>query len=135
MPMGGDGSREVLRQVVRVLALAPIGTGAAAALFGTAIIPDVKSVDPSVESEMRFFAVWWVGAGIYLYTLAARIEVAGKELRVLCALLFSSGCVRWLSVAVDGWPHPIFVTLASVEVALPVLLVVWQSKVAAPANA
>ncbi len=58
-----------LRAALLVLGAVPLLTGAASILLGSAIIPG-PDPSPSVESELRFYAAWWTGAGAVLLWVA-----------------------------------------------------------------
>src|SRR5687768_2996262 len=104
-----------LRFAIRALALVPIATGLASVVGGSGIIPTAGEVSPNVESELRFFSVWWVGLGLYLWSLAPRIDVRGRELRIVCALLFAGGLARLWAIADVGRPDDRFVVLMAIE--------------------
>lgn len=115
-----------MAQALRLLALVPIATGLASVLLGAAIVPGGASA--SVESELRFYAVWWVGLGIYLWSLAPRVLERGRELRVVCALLFAGGLARLGAIADVGAPEPTFVGLMVVEWVVAVGLWAWHAR-------
>lgn len=119
-----------LRRALRILAAVPIVAGGATALFGSSIIRDHGPVSGSVESELRFYGVWWIGLGIFLASLAPRIEERGRELRVACALLFLGGLARLWAIADVGRPAAEYVVLMVIELVVAVVLVLWQSRVA-----
>jgi hypothetical protein len=43
-------------------------------LLGSDSIPDSGQPSASIESELRFYSVWWIGAGVFIAWLASRIE-------------------------------------------------------------
>jgi hypothetical protein len=102
--------------------------GTATALFGSGSIASAGEPSASTESELRFYSVWWIGAGIFLAWLAPRIEERTRELRVFCALLFLAGLSRVLGILDAGWPRPIHIVLLALELSLAVILVVWQAR-------
>jgi hypothetical protein len=124
-----------LRLTLYVLAVIPVVAGAATVLLGGDSIPDAGQPTASVESELRFYSVWWIGAGVFLAWLAPRIEERTRELRAFCAFLFLAGISRVLAIVVVGWPHPSQVVLMAIELTLPIVLVVWQSRVASSSPA
>jgi hypothetical protein len=119
-----------LRIALRALALVPIVTGLASAVGGSGIVPGGGGVSPSVESELRFFSIWWVGLGLYLWSLAPRLEERGRELRVACGLLFAGGLARLWAIADVGRPDGTFVVLMVVEWVVAVGLVLWHARAA-----
>lgn len=126
----GTRSPEALRRTLLLLAIVPIVTGTMTVLGGSNIVPEGGSPSASVESELRFFAVWWIGAGLVLAWIAGDVLQRGRELRVLCVLLFLGGIARALALLDAGSPAPLFVVLMVVELVLPVVLVLWQKRVA-----
>jgi uncharacterized protein DUF4345 len=123
-------SRKYLQRTLVALAAIPIATGALSLLLGSAVIPDAGSTAASVESELRFYSVWYLGAGVFLASLAPRIEQRGRELQAVCGLLVLGAVGRLLAIASSGRPHPLFVALLVVELVLPPVLVLWQARVA-----
>ncbi len=117
-----------LSQVLRVLAVIPMVAGLASVLFGSAIVREHGPSNASVESELRFYAVFYVAYGAFLWSLAPRVAERGRELRWAAAVLFCGGLARVVGVLVDGWPEADYVVLMVVELTLPGVLVAWQRK-------
>ena len=125
-------SPSLLRTAMRVTAIVPLSTGLCAAVAGPGFLPgDQGVVDATLAQEFRFFAVWWTAVALYLWSLADRVAEASREFALACGVLFVSGAARWLSFATHGWPHPLFVGLAAVEVVAPLPLVWIQRQVRA----
>lgn len=103
--------------------------GAATVLLGAASVPDEGIVTPDVDTEMRFYAVWYVVAGVLLLRAVARVEAETWLIRVVAAGFFAAGCARILSWAVVGKPHASAIVLMVVELVLPVVIVLWQAVV------
>jgi hypothetical protein len=122
-------SRRHLQRAIVAVAAVPIATGAVSILFGSAVIPGGGSPSAGVESELRFYAVWWVGAGVFLASLAPRIEERGRALRAVCALLVLGAVGRMLAIFDAGWPPAMFVVLLGLELVVPLVLVVWHVRV------
>jgi hypothetical protein len=125
----GSQSRRNLQRLLVAIGLVPIVTGAVSLVLGTDAIPEAGSPSANTESELRFYAVWWLGAGLFLASLAPRIEQRGRELRAVCALLVLGACGRALAIADAGRPQPIFVVLMTLEFLIPPALVLWQARV------
>ena len=119
-----------LERVLYVLSAVAIVAGAATVVLGSDSVPSPGETTANLESELRFYAVWWIGAGVFLLWLARRVATATTELRAFCALLFLAGLARLVSVVDDGWPSAGQNVLMALELALPVVLVVWQSRAA-----
>jgi hypothetical protein len=119
-----------LRRTLSVVAFVPIITGLLTVLLGADSVIGAEEASPNLESELRFYSVWWIGAGLFLLWLAPQVERRTLELRVFCGLLFLSGVSRLLAAAATDWPSTGQQMLMAIELALPVLLVTWQARVA-----
>jgi len=106
---------------LRLLAAIPILTGAAVVVFGARIIPGADG-SASLASELRFFAVWWIGAGLFLAWVAADAVGRRRELSAFCGLLFLGGVARAIAYASEGRPATLFVVLMAIELVLPLVL-------------
>lgn len=127
-------SEKGLSRLLLILAVIPIATGVIAFLGGSDAIIDSGEVTPTVESELRFYSVWWIGVGLYLAAIARRPLERGRELRIVAGLLFLAGIGRMLAVIDTDWPHGMYVVFMAIELTLPVLIVVWHARLAGRAD-
>ncbi|MFF5205668.1 DUF4345 domain-containing protein [Streptosporangium sp. NPDC000396] len=125
-------SRRALQTAVVLLGLVVLGTAVNDIAFGPAALPDhaQTQVNATLDSNYRFFAGVWFALGIVMLTLARRVEHSGPALRAVCGAVFLGGLARVLSLAVAGPPHPLFAAFIGVELLTPLVLVVWQSRLA-----
>ena len=79
---------------------------------------------------MRFYAAWYLAAGVFLLRTVARVESEGPKIRAICAVLFLAALARVISLVAVGAPHPIFLVLMAIEFAIPAVVVPWQAAVA-----
>lgn len=128
------GRGRALTRTLYALAVVPVVAGSATVLLGSGSVPAPGDPSANLESELRFYAVWWIGAGLFLAWLAPRVAERTLELRVLCGLLFLAGLSRVLGIAIDGRPSGGQLVLMAVELALPPVLVIWQARVARDAR-
>ena len=124
------GSGRGLRLFLALLGAVMVVAGTTAVLFGASSIAGVDAASPAVDSEMRFFAVWYVVAGAMLLRAIPRLEGAGPTVRLVGAAFFVAGCARILSWAVVGEPPTTAVVLMVIELILPFVIVPWQAGVA-----
>lgn len=118
-----------LQAVLVALGLVAVSFELAGLLGGAATVRDAGSVAPNVDSEFSFFASWYLGAGVVLLVTVRRLEESGTVIRSLCALLLLAAGGRALSIATVGAPHPLYVILMAVEVAIPAVVIPWQTAV------
>ena len=119
-----------LTRTLYVVAIVPILAGLWTVVAGADSVPDPNGAPPNVESELRFYAVWWIGAGLFLAWLAPRVTERTLELRVFFALLFLAGLSRGLAALDTDWPSTGQVILLVLELVLPVVFISWQARVA-----
>jgi Domain of unknown function (DUF4345) len=124
-----------LRLTLYVVSVIPIVAGALTVVLGADSVPSPGDPSPNLESELRFYSVWWIGAGLFLAWLAPRVEERTTELRVFCALLFLSGLSRVFAAIATDWPSTGQLVLMAIELTLPIVFVVWQSRVVRPLRA
>jgi hypothetical protein len=121
-------SLKALRGLLYVFGTVAIVAGLATVALGSESIPSAGDPNANLESELRFYAVWWVAAGVFLWWLAPRVEERARELRVFCALLMLAPISRLLAVLETDWPSPGQIALLVIEAVLAVLLPIWQAR-------
>lgn len=116
--------------VLTIVAVVMIGAGAGTVVAGASSVPREGVVTPDVDTEMRFYAVWYVVMGIVVLRSVAIVEAATWTVRLLGAGFFFAGCGRILSWVAVGKPHVSQVALMVIELLLPALIIPWQAAVA-----
>jgi hypothetical protein len=79
--------------------------------------------DASVDSELRFYAGWYVVAGSLMRRAALDPELDRSVRPTIEAGWILAVAGRLLSVRAAGRPHPIFLALTALEVAMAAVLV------------
>jgi hypothetical protein len=79
---------------------------------------------PTVDSELRFYAPFWITYGAVLIWVARRLRQRIAWVPGLAVLFFAGGVGRAIAYMVAGAPHPAFVGLMCVELGLPIVFVV-----------
>jgi hypothetical protein len=98
-----------------------------------AIIGSV-AVNPTMAGEDRFFAGMFLCFGIALLWCSRDVQRKRIYVNLLAAVLFVGGIGRLLAVVIDGPPHPFYVAMLALELALPPLMVVAANRVADPVS-
>lgn len=88
--------------------------------FGPSVSDGFRS--PSVDSEFRFYSVFWVAYGALLWRAAGILPAELGGAGWLIALFGIGGVGRAISHLVYGSPAPLFVALTWVEIALAILM-------------
>jgi hypothetical protein len=113
----------VLGAIALVMGVLGVVTGGGGGLDG-------GHVSPNVDSEIRFFAAWYAGAGVLLLRVRHRVETETTLIRGVCAVLLLAAVGRVFSIIAVGTPNGAFLFLMAVEFAIPAVIVPWQAAVA-----
>lgn len=122
--------QRVLQWLWATFGVVAVVFGSLSVVFGSAVQPEAGTVAPGVESELRFYAAWYVVAGVLALRTVPRIASEGTTIRVLCAGLFVGGAARLVAALRVGWPPAFFVVLMVLEFLIPAIVVPWQAAVA-----
>jgi uncharacterized membrane protein len=91
-------------------------------VLGHSWLPDTMPVSASIDSEHRFFASIFLMYGVALLWCAKAVSERRSVFHFLLLTLFVGGLARIVSLSVSGWPHPLFISLGILELAVPPLL-------------
>jgi hypothetical protein len=119
-----------LQAVTGALGILAIVTGVMAVAGGPAGMLDGQATTATVDSEVRFMAVYWLAYGIGTLYLVPRIASLSTLYRGWLAVMFASGVARAISFLLNGAPHPVIAAAILVELLLPPVLFLWQRRVA-----
>jgi hypothetical protein len=123
-------SRSALRALVCVGGVVATTAGLDTVIRGARSLPRQKLANPSVESELRFYAAFYTAYGLAALRVAPRADRDTAAMRALGGALFLAGLARaggWLAA---GRPHGLQRALLVVELAAPPVIVAWQARLA-----
>lgn len=123
-------SRRALRGVFYLGGLVATAAGLHTVIAGAKSLPDQETANEAVESELRFYAAFYVAYGIAVLSTAPRADRATGPVRALAGSLFLAGLGRargWRSV---GRPHRMQQGLLIAELLGPPVITAWQAAVA-----
>jgi hypothetical protein len=112
-------AERALRTVLLGTGCIAAATGGAVALRGSRAIPGGAPVNASVDSVLRFYAVMWATQASVTIPLARRPTIDDSTLTAVSASTFAGGVARLLAMRQSGLPHPLFGTLAALELLTP----------------
>jgi hypothetical protein len=92
-------------------------------LFGSSTIIGGGSVNATIDSDLRFYALLFAAYGLTYVWCAADIADRGRVANVLGAIFFAGGLARLLAWGVSGQPNWFYVLMIPVELLIP--LVNW----------
>jgi hypothetical protein len=126
----GDPSRRGLQVLLAILGTVALTLGLLTAIVGTSNIPGGDDVSASVDSEMRFHAVWYAVVGALVLLSIRKMEDSTTLIRAVGAGVFLAGCSRIISIVVVGRPATTYVVLMVIELVLPFVVIPWHAIVA-----
>jgi hypothetical protein len=119
----------LLRALITLIGITAIVTGIFVVLTGSSGQVDGTQAAPSVESELRFFAAFWVAYGAAALYVAPRAVRDIHAVRALALFLFLGGVARGIAWIADGRPHTLFVVLLVLELLLPPSILLLQRSI------
>ena len=122
-------NRRLFQALLVLLGGVMVAAGLGTVLLGAGSVIGVDDVTPEIDSEMRFYALWYAVAGLGMLRAVPRVESSGLMVRAVAAAFFIAGCARALSWLTVGRPHSFTVVLMVIELLLPVVLIPWQASV------
>lgn len=123
-------TRRNLQISMAVLACVPVLTGLIGMLGIYDPIYHDLPIDPTLDSNLRFYAGVWCGLGLAGFWLLPRIEHQTTLFRAIWLAIFIGGLGRLLSLISVGMPFPPFVGFIALELVGAPLIVWWQAKIA-----
>ena len=129
--------RRGLSTLLAVLGCVGVAAGSHDVLRGVAGVRGrrTRSIDASVDSELRFFAAWYIVAGVNMLRAARAPEREKAAVELISAGWLAAVVGRMLSRRSTGQPHPLYTALTGAELAIATVLVPWQRRVARDADA
>jgi hypothetical protein len=107
--------------VIVVIAMAHVALGPAA-------IPGGLPGNATMDSEDRFYAVFFLAYGAGVLWCTRDVERKSGLVYFLAATFFVGGLARLVSMARVGPPHVFFVVMTALELALPIAFVLIQRR-------
>jgi hypothetical protein len=112
--------------VIAVLSSVPVLSGLLGIVGGPDVLPGGEAVNATVDSEYRFTNVFWLAAGLLIWWSLRRPQERADVTRVILAIASLGAIPRLVSIAVTGWPHPVFVGALALELFVVPLLIWWH---------
>jgi len=123
--------RTALQVLLVLLGAVAVVAGLYTVATGTAGMAGDNSATPNVESELRFYSVFWSAFGILALHAARRPERETVLLRGLALFLFLGGAARGAAWIASSRPDSQFIVLMGLELGLPLFIAWSQARIAA----
>jgi Domain of unknown function (DUF4345) len=128
-PTPSIGAR-TLRAVLFLGGAVATAAGLHSVFAGAKSLPGQPPANPVVESELRYYAGFYVAYGLLTLRIAPRADRDTAAVRALAGTLLLAGLARaggWIAV---GPPQRLQRGLLVIELAAPPLIVGWHARVA-----
>jgi hypothetical protein len=116
-----------LRALLLAGGLVATAAGFHSALTGGRSIPPWRTLAPEVESELRYYGVFYAAFGLNLIDVARSPKLEGRRIDVSSAVVLAGGLARASAWRQAGPPHPLQRVLLGIEVGAPVVVSIWRS--------
>jgi hypothetical protein len=125
-------NKRILQIVTAILALVPIATGVIGMLGLNDPIYAAMDLPKNalLDSNLRFFAGFWLGMGLAMMWLVPRIDSQTLLFRAIWIAIFIGGIGRLLSIFLIGPPPLPFIGFTALEIFGAPIFIAWQSSVA-----
>ena len=129
-------SEKTLLRLLRGLLFALGGVAVVAGLItvatGTAGMPGDSEATANVESELRFYAVFWSAFGVFALIAARDPRQRGSLIHLLALFLFLGGLARAIAWIATSRPDTQFLILMGLELSIPLFLVWAEARLNGP---
>ena len=86
-------------------------------------------MNATVDSQCRFANVFWLAAGLLVWWSLHRPDQRSEVTQVTLAIASVGGVARLVSAVLTGWPHPVFVGVTVLELAVVPFVIWWHMRV------
>ena len=123
-------TRRGLQAVLSAIGVVAVAAGVRDAVGGSGgVVGEAGQVAPAnVDSEFRFYAVWYAVLGVLVLRAARRPEREGVVVQACGAGFLAAACTRLVSWRRVGRPHGFIRFLTVLEFVIPVVIVPWQRR-------
>ncbi len=87
-------AERLLQALLTTVGLVAMATGAFALVTGSSGMPGEIEANATVESELRYFAAFWIAYGAVAFRTASRVATATTAVRALALAMFIGGVGR-----------------------------------------
>ena len=121
--------KRTLQITLGIVGAIPFALGLLQLFNGAGMFLSAENINPQIDSQIRFGAVWFMAAAFIGWWMIPRVEEHGKLFRIVFFTIAGAGVARMISMYVVGVPDPQTVGAAFFEISL-VALIPWQAAVA-----
>ncbi len=121
--------QRTLLVVLAVFGAVAIASGLTGIVAGPEGLPGGGPVPATVDSQYRFANTFWLGAGLGLWWSLRRWEERAWATRLTLLTATAGGLARLVSIIATGLPHPVFLAVLVLELAILPPVIWWHGRV------
>ena len=131
-PWGSAPELALVRGLVAVLGLVPVGAGLYGMLAGPWMAGSAAGVVPGggLDSHFRYMSGLLLAIGIGFWSTLPDFARSGPRFRLLTGIVVVGGLGRLLGVVLHGWPPATMVFGLVMELGVTPGLCAWQARIA-----
>lgn len=126
--MAPPASIRALRGLLYLGGVVATGAGVDTALRGARSLPGKPGSNPAVESELRYYGMFYAAFGIHTLRVAARADRDPAGVREIAAVVFAGGVARARGWLREGRPNAGQIALLAIELGAPPAVVALQAR-------
>ena len=115
----------MLKWIILLFGLTCMAIAMSHIALGPSVIPGAIPVNPTMDSEDRFYATLFLGFGAALAWCSRNLQKRGGVFGALMIVFFLGGIARLISAVQVGLPNEFFQVLWALELILPPVLWTW----------
>jgi hypothetical protein len=127
--------KKVLQVFLGLFGITAIFIASLHLVFGPRAIPGSVPVNPTMDSEDRFYAMLFAAYGVALLWCIKDIERKSMVVYFLAVTFFVGGLARLVSMLAVGLPNPFFIAMTMLELLIPFLMAFTQSRISKTSTA
>lgn len=120
--------RRTLQITMIAVAAIPFILGVMNLIGGAAAFVPPEAISPSLDSQMRFYAVWFMLPFFLTIWIVRNLDVAGPVMLITFGTMALAGCARIFSAMEYGMPDPRMVAAIVIEIGV-LLFIPWHRAV------
>ncbi|MEM8859721.1 MAG: DUF4345 domain-containing protein [Chloroflexota bacterium] len=105
-----------LQIALLITALIPLALGVMNLFFGAAAFVPADQITPSLDNQLRFYAVWFTVVFFLIVWCVRNLEIAGPVMRIVFIVMALGGVARLFSIAQFGVPDPTMIGAIVIEI-------------------
>ncbi len=120
--------KRALQIMLIIVAAIPFVLGVRNLIGGAAAFVPPEAITPALDSQMRFYAVWFMLPLFITIWIVRNLETARPVMQITFGTMALAGCARIISALQYGMPEPTMIVAIAIEIGV-LLFLPWHRAV------